>query len=342
MKALQKPIRIATVGTSKIMRIIQDAMRRVDGMNCSVIYSRDLARADAFAREMEAAGTPQPAICDDLAALPLREDVDIVYLASPNRLHFEQAMQVMRAGKSVIIEKPVAVLAEKVEQLHETALANDVVFLEAISTLFMPNYLWLKSDVLPRLGKIRKARMSYGRYSSMYDAYKRGENPNVFSPAMEGGALNDMGVYCVHMAVDLFGEPRDVSMRTQRGPDGADLTVDLTLRYPDYYGPGEDLAIDLKASKSENIPCGCWLEGENGRYDFACEAHDFEGEACAVIGGEKIVCDLQDGVNRMVYEQAAMRDCLADADTAFFERMYRQTLSVVRVLEKAHAAAVPV
>ena len=339
MRKISEPVRVGTVGTSKIMRIIQDAMRSVKGFGCSVVYSRDLERAKRFAREMEEAGSGPLGVCDSLSALADREDVDVVYLASPNILHYEQAMQVMKAGKSVIIEKPVATAQWKMRELYRTAVKNDVMFLEAISTLFMPNYLKLKAEVLPRLGKLKNVRIGYGRYSSQYDAYKRGDNPNVFSPVMEGGAMNDMGIYCIHMAVDLFGEPDEAACVRQYGPDGADLADSATLRYRVHEFGEDGLTVQIETSKIENIPCGCWIEGENGSFVFNNDLHDFINGGRAVIGDEEILLNGQGDENRMVYEQAAMRDCLLKNDREFFERMYRQSLTAVRVLEMVNTAA---
>lgn len=219
-------LRVGTVGTSSIMRTIQEAIRLTDGMECRVVYSRTEEQGRAFAAEM---GVPEH--CTDYAAMLERSDLDLIDIASPNRFHVEQALAALEHGKHVIVEKPAAVTRGDVQRLIDAARANGVYFFEAITTLFMPQYEACRL-LLPKLGRIEQAHITYAQYSSRYDAYLRGENPNIFNPAMQAGALNDMGVYCVHMAVDLFGAPQDVRYLAELGPNGIDLAGRLTLTYP--------------------------------------------------------------------------------------------------------------
>ena len=244
-------LRVGTVGTSSIMRTIQEAIRLTDGMECRVVYSRTEEQGRAFAAEM---GVPEH--CTDYAAMLERSDLDLIDIASPNRFHAEQALAALEHGKHVIVEKPAAVTRGDVQRLIDAARANGVYFFEAITTLFMPQYEACRL-LLPKLGRIEQAHITYAQYSSRYDAYLRGENPNIFNPAMQAGALNDMGVYCVHMAVDLFGAPQDVRYLAELGPNGIDLAGRLTLTYP-------SLTCEILTAKNADLGSGCRITGENG------------------------------------------------------------------------------
>ena len=108
------------------------------------------------AREFaQAAGIPEH--YTDYEAMLTREDIDAVYIASPNRFHLEQAVRAMEHKKHVILEKPAAVRKGDAERLVQTAEKHGVFCFEAISTLFMPNYLALK-ERLPQLGRVRRVR----------------------------------------------------------------------------------------------------------------------------------------------------------------------------------------
>ena len=241
-------LRVGTVGTSSIMRTIQGAIRLTDGMECRVVYSRTEEQGRAFAAEM---GVPEH--CTDYAAMLERSDLDLIDIASPNRFHVEQALAALEHGKHVIVEKPAAVTRGDVQRLIDAARANGVYFFEAITTLFMPQYEACRL-LLPKLGRIEQAHITYAQYSSRYDAYLRGENPNIFNPAMQAGALNDMGVYCVHMAVDLFGAPQDVRYLAELGPNGIDLAGRLTLTYP-------SLTCEILTAKNADLGSGCRITG---------------------------------------------------------------------------------
>ena len=317
-------LRFGSVGTSAIMRLMQQAMAQVDGVECAAVYSRDAARGREFADSVGVA-----AVYTDYDALLAREDIDAVYIASPNRFHAEQACRAMRAGKHIIVEKPAAVTGAGVQQMIDTARENGVFFFEAITTLFMPKYLQCRA-LLPQLGKIQSAELCYAQYSSKYDAYLRGENPNIFNPSMQAGALNDMGVYCVHMAVDMFGMPECVRYAPELGENGIDLAGKLTLRY-------SDLTVRIVTAKNANLGSGCRVEGERGFFVENGPINDF-GSCSAALDGAEVKLDAPHAENRMVYELARFRDAIEARDADFFERMARQSLAVAEILERAHGS----
>ena len=317
-------LRFGTVGTSAIMRLMQQAMAQVDGVECRAVYSRDLARGREFA---DSVGVP--AVCTDYDTLLAREDIDAVYIASPNRFHAEQVCRAMRAGKHVIVEKPAAVTGAEVRQMIDTAREKGVFFFEGITTLFMPKYLQCRV-LLPQLGAIQSAELCYAQYSSKYDAYLRGENPNIFNPAMQAGALNDMGVYCIHMAVDLFGMPESVRYAPELGENGIDLAGEMTLTY-------QDLTVRIVTAKNANLGSGCRVEGERGFFAEDGPINDF-GVCSAALDGAEVEINAPHAENRMIYELARFRDAIEVRDEEFFARMAKQSLMVAEILERAHGA----
>lgn len=320
-------VRVGTVGTSNIMRIIQDAFKKTERMECEVVYSRDPERGRAFADEV---GVTE--FCSDYDAMVSRDDLDVVYIASPNSLHTAQALKAMQHKKHAIIEKPAALSSRDIESLHVASMENDVYFLEAITTIFMPNFEIL-TRLLPKFGKIHNVEINYGQSSSRYDAYLRGENPNVFNPEMGGGALNDMGIYCIHAAVSLFGEPDKLLYVPELGPNGVDVAGKLTLYYPHF-------EVKILTSKKDNPGTGLCIDAEKGWYRSEGPMNAFT-KCTAQLNGQDISVDVQHDLkmNRMVWEMTAFRDCIFKKDKSFFERMYHQSMISARVLEKAHVSA---
>lgn len=315
---------IGSVGTSAITRLMHQAIAAAPGVEARVVYSRDEARGQAFAREL---GVPEH--CAVYEAMLEREDIDVVYIASPNRFHLEQALQALMHKKHVILEKPAAVRRADAERLIQAAEENGVFLFEAISTLFMPNYLACR-ERLPRLGAVRRAEISYGQYSSKYDAYLRGENPNIFNPEMEAGALNDMGVYCVHTAVDLFGPPETVDFQAEYGPNGIDLAGRLSLGYPGF-------TCEVSTAKCRDMDSGCRVEGERGWFCSRGPLNEFP-DAQVCLDGVREDIRLRQGVpNRLAFELARFRNAILEGDRAFFRRMARQSTVTAAILEAAHA-----
>ncbi|WP_353647121.1 Gfo/Idh/MocA family oxidoreductase, partial [Exiguobacterium sp. SH31] len=87
----------------------------------------------------------------------------------------EQGILFMRHGKHVLCEKPFASNVDEVKLMLETAREHDVVLLEALRNLFMPNFQILR-QALPRVGPVRRVILNKSQYSSRYDLYKRGDN----------------------------------------------------------------------------------------------------------------------------------------------------------------------
>lgn len=321
---MPKQLTIGSVGTSAIMKLMQQAIAATPGVTAQAAYSRDETRGREFA---QAAGIPEH--YTDYEAMLTREDIDAVYIASPNRFHLEQAVRAMEHKKHVILEKPAAVRKGDAERLVQTAEKHGVFCFEAISTLFMPNYLALK-ERLPQLGRVRRAEIAYGQYSSKYDAYLRGENPNIFNPEMEAGALNDMGVYCVHTAVDLFGPPGTVDWRGEYGPNGIDLAGQLALGYRNF-------TCQLRTAKNKDIDSGCRIEGERGLLCSHGALNEFPNARLELDGTQEDIQLQRNVQNRLIFELARFRDAILERDRAFFQKMARQSVTTAAILEAARA-----
>ena len=242
---------IATIGTSVITRRFADAVSRVPDVQIGSVYSRDAARAAAFAAELGVADSES-----DLAALLADPAIDAIYVASPNSVHAAQAAQALRAGKHVIVEKPAVTEIDDWDELVALSKQHGVVLLEAIRTRFDPGLAAVR-DVLPQLGQLRRVMLRYEKRSSRYDLVLAGETPNIFDPRLGGGALRDLGIYCIHALIALVGAPESVVAAAVRLPTGADGLGTIVGSYPGFIA-------DLHFSKITTPDQPSVIEGENG------------------------------------------------------------------------------
>ena len=200
-------ISIATVGTSMITRDFLDVLRQRDDARFIGTCSRDAGRAAAFTAEF--GGTVPFTSVEELAASP---EVDAVYLGSPNALHAEQALACIHAGKHVLVEKPFAADEREARRVFEAAGTAGVVALEAMRPLHDPAFRACAA-AFNELGRIRRATLRFGKYSSRYDEILAGRRTNIFDCVLASGGLMDMGVYSV--------EPPDRALwRTRAHPGG--------------------------------------------------------------------------------------------------------------------------
>ena len=146
--------------------------------------------------------------------------IDAVYIASPNKLHTAHARVFLEHGKHVICEKPLAAHADEVRALQALAAERGLVYLEAIMFMHLPQRRLLEA-ALGKIGPVTMAKIDFCQRSSKYDAYLAGNLPNIFNPALETGALMDLGVYCVYPALHLFGEPENMQITARLLDSGA-------------------------------------------------------------------------------------------------------------------------
>lgn len=193
----------------------------------SAVYSRSLERGAEYAKKHGA-----PLWFDNLEEMASSDQIDAVYIASPNALHYEHSKLFLEHGKHVICEKPICAQAEKVRELQQIATRQNLVFLEAIMFLHLPQRRILEK-ALKEIGQISMAKIDFCQRSSKLDSYLNGELPNIFNPKLETGAFMDLGVYCVYPALYLFGKPKSFQVKSIKMKSGADGCGIITLEYPD-------------------------------------------------------------------------------------------------------------
>ena len=160
-------------------------------------------------------------------------DIDLIYIATPNSLHYRQAKAALLAGKNVLCEKPFVPTVAEADELIRLAKERHLFLFEAITTAHHANYALVKEH-LPDIGPLRIVSCTFCQYSSRYDALLSGQVPPVFDPACCGGALMDLNLYNVHFVVGLFGEPMSVSYHPNLYRNGIDTSGILLLEYPDF------------------------------------------------------------------------------------------------------------
>lgn len=247
---------LGTIGTSWITDSFIEAALETKQYTLNCVYSRTEKRAQEFAGKYGNVSTET-----DQDRFFNNEDLDVIYIASPNSLHYEQTLKALQAGKHVIVEKPASTSEAEWDEMLTVAADHDVFVFEAAKHMHIPN-LEKVSAAVNQLGEINGASFSYVRYSSRYDKVRAGEEPNIFSLKFSGGALMDLGIYPVYTAVALFGAPEAAHYfpkKIKTGVDGLGTvilqykTFDVTIvvgkigtstRGVEIYGKDETLIID--------------------------------------------------------------------------------------------------
>ncbi len=213
------PLRLGLLSTAKINGAL------LAGVPASVaivaVASRDRARADAYARErgIERSYGSYEALLDD-------GSVDAVYISLPNGLHHEWTMRAVEAGKHVLCEKPYSRRPADVEAAWDAAMARGLVVAEALMWRHHPQVRRTKNLVEEgAIGRLRLIRSSFSvRLLDLDDHRMLSE--------LDGGALMDLGCYCVNAARLLGGEPVHVLGEQVLASSGVDADFCGILRFP--------------------------------------------------------------------------------------------------------------
>lgn len=219
-------VKYGVIGSGWIAEEFVKGTKLIDGFEFSAMYSRTYEKGKAFADKF--ADVPIYTDLDEFA----KSDIDAVYIASPNALHYAQSKLMLESGKHVLCEKPITISPEEFTELFELAESKNLIYTEAIMMLSLPAKNELK-NALKKIGKISTAHFDFSQLSSKYSALKRGENPNIFNPKMKTGCLRDLGIYCFYPAVEYFGIPSKISSSAGFVETGADGWGTVILDYPE-------------------------------------------------------------------------------------------------------------
>lgn len=313
-------INFAVIGSNWISEKFINATLVDHHFKLQAVYSRSIEKAQDFAAKFGVS------LCyNDLQQLAENTDIKAVYIATPNSLHFEQTLFMLEHGKHVICEKPLASTGKQVAQLYQAAADNNVILFEAYMTVHLPNFLQVKNN-LAQLGQLRKAHISYCQYSSRYQKYLNGENPNTFNPVFSNGSIMDIGYYCVAFCISLFGKPQQIQASAILLASGVDGCGSVLLGY-------DGFSVTIDHSKISDSVLPSEIQGEKGSIVIkqinTCDAvtiHTPEMENLTLTQND----------NSMVYEVASfanqIKQQIMDPEAVLRSRQTADVITEVRRL----------
>ncbi len=215
-------LRLGLLSTARINDEILAAAIDTEQVEIAAVGSRDGAKAEAYAAQH---GIPRAH--GSYEALLADAEVDAVYISLPNALHHEWTMKALAAGKHVLCEKPYSRHPDEVEAAFAAAETAGLVLMEAFMYRHHPQTRLVEQLVREgTLGRLLSIRACF--------TFPLTDLTNVrASTELDGGALMDVGCYCVSGARLLAGEPVSVSAVRVDGSTGVDMALHGTLRHED-------------------------------------------------------------------------------------------------------------
>jgi len=193
---MSKTVRWGFVGAGWMARAMAADLAALPGCQVHSVTARSHQSAEDFGRQVEAK------VASSLESLLADDEVDLVYITSPNNLHFSQAKLALEAGKRVLCEKPFTLNAAQLADLVDLARARGLFLMEAMWVRFLPAVVRLRSLLAEgRIGDLTWL------HASFHSKPPREPGNRFYDLGMGGGALLDLGVYPISFASMAFGGP---------------------------------------------------------------------------------------------------------------------------------------
>jgi predicted dehydrogenase len=315
-------MKIGTVGTNFIVDSFIEAAGKTGQAEVAACYSRSAETASAFAAKHGLAKS-----YTDRGAFLSDPSLDFIYVAAPNSLHYEWTYDALNAGKNVICEKPFVSNAGELRELKALAVKKNLFLFEALTVPHLPNFRLIR-EKLPLLGKLRFVQLNFFQYSSRYDAFLSGKNPNLFSPDFSGGALMDLNYYNLCFLLRLFGEPEELRYFANRAENGIDTSGLLVLRYDGFIAA----AAAAKDSEGSNT---VQIQGEGGYILSRSTVSNLrEGFSLITKSGEERF-NSQESANVLYYEIKDMAAEFSSGDPAPSHAALEQSLTAALWMDRA-------
>ncbi len=221
-RSSQSPLRIGILSTANIARAFVKGVQPSSRVTVVGVASRDGSKAERFASEV---GVPRS--YNSYEALLADSEIDAIYNPLPNSLHAPWSIRAAEAGKHVLCEKPLAATSAEARAMFEAAKRNGVHVVEGYPYRAQPQTLKLRELLdAGAIGNVQLLQASFG--------FTLSDGPNIrLDPSLAGGALMDVGSYCVSLALLVAkARPTRVGALAQWTDSGVDRTAVATLEFP--------------------------------------------------------------------------------------------------------------
>lgn len=316
-------MKTAILGAGTIIPDFLEASKHLDSIELYAIFGQesDLERMKEFKEQYGIEN-----ICHDYDELLNDEQLEVIYVALPNHLHYAFAKKALEKGKHVIVEKPFTSTYKQARELVELAKEKDKFVFEAIPNQYMPNYDETKKYV-KQVGNVKIIQMNYSQYSRRYDLFKEGTVLPVFDPKKSGGALMDLNVYNIHYILGMFGKPKDIRYiaNIERGIDTSGI---LTMQY-------DDFKCVCVAAKDCKAPVSINIQGDKGYIHSDEPANVYGSFSFAYNNEEAKKMNFNTDKPRMYHELKRFFNMLKADDKKGFSKVNQHTLNVMKVLDEA-------
>lgn len=321
-----KTIKWGILGAGRIASKFAADLKLVTDAELVAVGSRTQQSADEFGKEFNIKNRHA-----SYEALVKDPEVDVIYIATPHNLHYENTLLCLQHNKAVLCEKPFAMNTRQAKAMIDMAREKKVFLMEALWTKFHPHYKKMQEMIgQGLLGEVRSVLINFG-FKPAPPVPAR-----LFDPALGGGTLMDIGIYNVFMAMSVLGKPDVIEASMTPAATGVDEQCAILFKYKN------GAMAQLFSTFSSNLATEADISGTAGRIRLTSRFYEpsatIEYYAKYPDSKEIIAIEKEAGFGYQ-YEARHVNDCLKRGLTESDVVTFADTMLLMETLDNIRSIA---
>lgn len=306
------------IGIGGIAAKFAEGLQTTTNGNLLAVASRDKKKAEVFASRFNV-----PVAYGKYEEIIKNKEIDIIYIATPHNLHFENTMMCLENNIPVLCEKPFAINSNEVKKMISKAREKNVFLMEALWTAFLPSIIKVKEVIKNGdLGKIHFIRADFGIQP------ERNPNGRHFDIKLGGGSLLDVGIYPAFLALELLGKPKEIKAMASIGTTGVDENCGYMFKYPD----GQIATLFSSIAARSGIDA--MIVGEKAR--IFIHSHFFMPTLVSLITNDGKIIDITPKYigNGYNYEADEVMNCIETKKNESSIMSHNKSIELIEILDE--------
>ncbi|WP_312769129.1 Gfo/Idh/MocA family oxidoreductase [Epilithonimonas sp.] len=319
-----KKIRWGILGTGTIAHKFASDLKFVENAELVAVGSRSLENAKNFADEFGV-----PSSFGSYEEFAESDEIDIVYIATPNNLHHPNTLLCLNNGKAVLCEKPFALNENQALEMINLARKKNLFLMDALWTKFLPHYQKMIEIVKGgSLGDIKVVLANFGFRANVEP------NSRLLNPELGGGSLMDIGIYNIFTTLDILGKPDEINVSINSTEQGIDEQCAVIFKY------NSGAMASLFSSISANLSTDVEICGTLGRLKLTTPFYDSTSVLEHYFDGEKqvIKTEKEEGLGYQ-YEARNATNCLLNGITESSVVPHSDSILLMQTLDQIRSLA---
>lgn len=311
------------IGPGKISNKFAQNIEVLPNAQINAVASRDHSRARSFASKFGANHS-----FDSYEALAKSGEVDAVYIGTPHAMHHEHTLLCLENKVPVLCEKPLAMNMNQVKEMIQSSKENNTFLMEAMWTRFLPTTLKVK-EIIDQgiIGEVLGIKADFG-----FDAPFNPEH-RLFNPALGGGALLDIGIYPVFLALFVLGRPKEMQVVARLGKTKVDEDIAILFKYE------RDAIAQLHATVNYQTTTEAFIYGSQGNIHIHKRWHEADRLDVVLHRGDASKHQFNYLTQGYYFEAKAVMSCLAKGWIECPEMSHQDSLQLMETLDQIRALA---